>query len=328
MPRGQRHLSQVKFSFKVKGHFPILPQLCAKNKAPLRCQVRYKILRHGAQCGPFREGGGHRRDPVVFSRKWTWSLRGGKVRGSVRLVGRFSSWREAWNSPRSKITGGGVEGEVHATRTTEVLTVGNSAQPPPTGTSDGSIDLGVGLKTTPSCPPLPPPSPRSPLLSGSLSLPPLAFLSRPRRTSSSTPFYPLFSRGNLAESGPIVPLLFYSAFSLSSVYSAATIVLLFVFFLPSPPPPPPPPRHPENFSYLCGPLPPSLCHGNATLIARRFSTVAPKRGVSDARWFLRRIRRSWLSWGSPLWVNWEIYTMWLFYSFRMVREGRWNRGRS
>lgn len=64
--------------------------------------------------------------------------------------------------------GGGEEEEeekglARGEKNTGVLlsTAGNSAQPPPTGTSDESIDLGVGLKTPLS--PAPPASARSPV---------------------------------------------------------------------------------------------------------------------------------------------------------------------
>lgn len=114
----------------------------------------------------------------------------------------------------------------------EVLTVGNSAQPPPTGTSDGSIDLGVGLKTNPLST-LPSPS--------SLSLP-LSPRFRSRATvrrsvtlSLSSPLFLSFipPRKLWSQSGPIVPLLFYSVsppLPLSSIYRCAGRIALLLCF--------------------------------------------------------------------------------------------------
>ena len=124
-------------------------------------------------------------------------------------------------------------GKVHATRTTEVLTVGNSAQPPPTGTSDGSIDLGVGLKTTPSC---------------ALPLPrhrcfPALFLFHPWRfcrVLDGQAAAPLFTLYSAAETWPKVDQLsrycFIPPFPFR-VFTAPRRSCYYLFFLVVPPPP-------------------------------------------------------------------------------------------
>lgn len=128
--------------------------------------------------------------PAVFplmrrsDRKRTWSRRK-LVETLAEEVAVVSYRRRTWNSlPFHAGTGGEEEageeeekGLARGEKNTGVLlsTAGNSAQPPPTGTSDESIDLGVGLKTPLSPAPLasarslvtapPPPCSSSALLS-------------------------------------------------------------------------------------------------------------------------------------------------------------------
>lgn len=163
----------------------------------------------------------------------------------------------------------------------EVLTVGNSAQPPPTGTSDGSIDLGVGLKTNPS-PPFPSRSPPSPSLHPPL-FPSLGFGRAPRlEDPSPLPpffFYLLFHHENFGgpkrTNCPVIVLFRFSPPPLLSpfrVFTAGPVgSRYYCVFLP----PPPSLSSAGNFpvSFVCHhcPLsPPPPFDDFVSLVSRRF----------------------------------------------------------
>lgn len=155
----------------------------------------------------------------------------------------------------------------------EVLTVGNSAQPPPTGTSDGSIDLGVGLKTNPLST-LPSPSSLSP------SLP--CFGRAPRlEDPSPSPcpppfFYLLFHRGNFGPKVDQLSRYCFIPFPLPSpfrVFTGAPVgSRYYCVFLP-----PSLPRR-ESFPFLlCAPL--RFFDGFVSLLSRDVSSYLGTRNL-------------------------------------------------
>lgn len=130
-------------------------------------------------------------------RKWTWYRRKGR-RPLFRISDADSEFpcrnRRGWERRRKRRRRRREGVVARGERNTGVLfsAAGNSAQPPPTGTSDESIDLGVGLKT-----PLSPPHPSLQLVPLAVAPPSPLFLFR-----SLFLYLSLFSRFASSHSSP------------------------------------------------------------------------------------------------------------------------------
>lgn len=200
-------------------------------------------------------------------------VEGAKFAEAGGLVGRFSSWRQARNSPRGKITGwGSARGKDHGG---------------PYGREFCTASAYRNLRREHR-------SGRRPQDNPLLPSPPVTVASRLSFSStlgvsvaSSTgeqqhPFSPFIQPRKLGRKWTNCPVIvLFRLFPFECLQPGDDRVII-CFFLAAPPNLPPL-RHPENLSRLCGPLPLSLRRGYASLVARRVSTVAPKRGVSDPR---------------------------------------------